>query len=60
MNLILLILSIVNLACLLFLLRHTNRVIDSVRHETFDLVNSVNKELWQEIEKLKKKIDGKG
>ena len=59
MNLILLVLSIMNLACLLFLLRHTEKVIDAVRHDAWDIVNSVNRELWQEIEKLKRKIEEK-
>ena len=57
MNLILLVLSIMNLACLLFLLGHTEKVIDAVKDDTWYIVNSVNRELWQEIEKLKRKIE---
>lgn len=51
MNLILLILSVINLVYLFFLLKHTDKVINSVKEDTWQLVNSVNRMLWQEIEK---------
>lgn len=57
MSLILLFLSICNLVCMLCLIKHTDNAISSVKDDTWHIVNSATRHMWDEIEKLKEKIE---
>ena len=57
MKLILLVLSFVNLVCLLFLLKHTDKAIKSLRSDVAWVVSKLEYRVWLEIEKIKKKTE---